>query len=78
MKKHIKNIPFWKTYELDINYSGKAKQKWIKINMNDRDLLFNIIKKRKEYHYWQPENKYLRIIIQQLEKLDNLQRKNNA
>jgi hypothetical protein len=71
MKKQIKNIPFWKTYELDVNYSGKAKQKWIKINMNDRDLLFDIIKKRKEFHYWQPEDKHRRMIFRQLEKLDS-------
>jgi len=76
MKKHIKNIPFWKTYELDVNYSGKVRKKMIKVNLNSRDLLYDIIKKRKEFHYWQPEAKHRRMLIQQLEKLDK--KENNA
>ncbi len=64
-------MKFWNNYELDPNYKDRALVKEIEIDLKDRSLLFNIIKKRKTYKFWQPNRKDRSKIIRAMEDLDS-------
>ncbi len=71
MMKPVK-IKFKNNYHLslDSDYEDKTRKKYIDVDMGDRQQLYNIIKKRKEYKLWQPDRATRRGLIRALEDLD--------
>ncbi len=65
-------IKFYKDYHLDLdpNYRDKKQSQEVLVDFSDEKQLYNIIKKRALYKFWQPENKERKRLIRALEELD--------
>ncbi len=70
MNKNELLLIFWNDYSLDVNYEDKRKKKTIVINTKDKKQLFDIIKKRNQYKFWQPERRDKRKLVRALEDLN--------
>ena len=63
-------LKFYNDYELDPNYEGKTRSKELDIDMDDKKQLYDIIKKRRVFKFWQPNHKERKKLIRRLEELD--------
>ena len=70
MKVETKEITFFNDYHLDPSYEDKVRKKKIKVDLNNRKQLFDVIKRRREYKLWQPDGRERQKLLRALEDMN--------
>ncbi len=66
------SFEFYNDYILGLDYQeDKVKVKTIEVDLKDKKQLFDIIKKKKDYKFWQPAKSNRRLMILALEEIES-------